>query len=126
MSELRKGISWMCPETSGQFLPQMLGFDSLGAVNFRKGCYPGQEIVARTHYLGKVKRHPRLLCTSAVICPDPMDKLDIFSGETGYEAVIVDCGHLADGGNCLLTVTRMAPDLGVDRIEYRGQTCPLF
>ena len=61
LSELQRGVCWLGPETSGQFLPQMLGFDTLGAVNYRKGCYPGQEIVARTHYLGKVKRHPRLL-----------------------------------------------------------------
>ena len=60
-SELSLGITWLNPETSGEFLPQMLGFEALGAVNYRKGCYPGQEIVARTHYLGKVKRHPRLL-----------------------------------------------------------------
>ena len=41
---------------SEQFLPQMLNLDLVGAVSFSKGCYPGQEIVARTHYLGRVKR----------------------------------------------------------------------
>ncbi|MEO8411883.1 MAG: tRNA-modifying protein YgfZ, partial [Propionivibrio sp.] len=37
--------------------PQMVNFDKIGGVSFHKGCYPGQEIVARTQYLGKVKRH---------------------------------------------------------------------
>ena len=37
-------------------MPQMVNLDALGGINFKKGCYTGQEIVARTHYLGKVKR----------------------------------------------------------------------
>lgn len=126
ISELESGISWLCPETSAQFLPQMLGFDQLGAVNYRKGCYPGQEIIARTHYLGKVKRHPRLLCTSAVICPDPLDVVRVFSDEEAYDAVIVDCGHMADGGTCLMSITRMDPDLSAEKIEYRGQIAALI
>ena len=42
--------------SSGQYIPQMLNLDALGAVSFRKGCYTGQEIVARTHHLGRIKR----------------------------------------------------------------------
>jgi len=125
VAELQRGITWLCPETSGQFLPQMLGYDSLGAVNFRKGCYPGQEIVARIHYLGKVKRHPRLLCTTAIICPSPLDKILITGNVQSYDAVITDCGHTQDGGGCLYVVTRMDPDLEADQIEYQGQIAPL-
>jgi folate-binding protein YgfZ len=125
VSELKRGITWLCPETSGQFLPQMLGYDSLGAVNFRKGCYPGQEIVARTHYLGKVKRHPRLLCTTAVICPTPLDNIQITANKQSYDAVITDCGHAEEGGGCLYVVTRMDPGLEADQIEYQGQIAPL-
>ena len=126
ISELQRGITWLCTETSGQFLPQMLGFDQLGAVNFRKGCYPGQEIVARTHYLGKIKRHPRLLCTTAVICLDPLDKIQILSEDQAYEATIADCGHREDGGSCLFTVTRMDPNLHAEKIEYQGQIAPVL
>ena len=43
--------------TREEFVPQMADFDKIGGVSFHKGCYPGQEIVARTQYLGKVKRH---------------------------------------------------------------------
>ncbi|XLM22541.1 tRNA-modifying protein YgfZ, partial [Chromobacterium piscinae] len=38
------------------FVPQMANMELIGAVNFKKGCYPGQEIVARSQYLGKMKR----------------------------------------------------------------------
>lgn len=44
------------PATQEAFVPQMINLDALGGINFKKGCYTGQEIVARTHYLGKVKR----------------------------------------------------------------------
>jgi len=117
-SELALGITWLNPETSGEFLPQMLGFEALGAVNYRKGCYPGQEIVARTHYLGKVKRHPRLLKCKLVNCPNPMDKIKIFDDVQGYDAVIVDCVIGMDENVCLLAVTRMDPGLVARQIEY--------
>ena len=125
VAELRRGITWLNPETSGQFLPQMLGFDQLGAVNFRKGCYPGQEIVARTHYLGKVKRHPRQLCTTAFVRPLRMDKIQIHSGDQTYAAIVVDSAYKKDSEACLFVVTRMDPDLVAEKIEWQDQVIPL-
>ncbi|PKO25597.1 MAG: folate-binding protein [Betaproteobacteria bacterium HGW-Betaproteobacteria-8] len=54
--EIEAGIPDIGPETQEAFVPQMVNLDALGGINFKKGCYTGQEIVARTHYLGKVKR----------------------------------------------------------------------
>lgn len=50
------GMPWVETATSDRHVAQMLNLDRLGAVSFRKGCYPGQEVVARAHYLGAVKR----------------------------------------------------------------------
>lgn len=50
------GIPEVFPSTQEAFIPQSLNMDLIDGVNFKKGCYTGQEIVARTHYLGKVKR----------------------------------------------------------------------
>ena len=50
------GFPWIGPSQSEQYTPHMLNLDLLGAVNFEKGCYTGQEIVARTHYKGATKR----------------------------------------------------------------------
>ena len=47
---------WITQTLSERFVPQMLNFERLGGVNFRKGCYPGQEVVARSQYLGRLKR----------------------------------------------------------------------
>ena len=54
--DIRDGIPNLVNETSEQFIPQMLNLDLLGGISLDKGCYTGQEIVARTHYLGKLKQ----------------------------------------------------------------------
>jgi folate-binding protein YgfZ len=54
--EIQAGIPDITPATQEAFVPQMVNLDALDGINFKKGCYTGQEIVARTHYLGKVKR----------------------------------------------------------------------
>jgi folate-binding protein YgfZ len=61
--QIEAGVPWITVATQDQFLPQMIGLDALGGVSFDKGCYTGQEIVARTHYLGEVKRKLRLAHT---------------------------------------------------------------
>ena len=126
VSELCSGITWLNEETSGEFLPQMLGFEELGAVNYKKGCYPGQEIVARTHYLGKVKRHPRVLNCKLEYCPKPMDKIRISDGEQAYDAVVADCETGTDGRMCLLAITRMEPGLEALKIEYLDEVSDLL
>ena len=55
-ADIRAGLAWLEPRTSGKFLPQELGLDQVGAVVYDRRCYPGQEIVARVHYLGRVKQ----------------------------------------------------------------------
>lgn len=59
LEEIRRGIPRIVAATQEAFVPQMVNYDhaAVGGVSFQKGCYPGQEVVARTHYLGKVKRH---------------------------------------------------------------------
>ena len=57
MSEqIEAGIPWIGPEQTEKFTPHMLNLDLLDAISFDKGCYTGQEIVARTHYKGATKR----------------------------------------------------------------------
>ncbi|MGV1017217.1 MAG: YgfZ/GcvT domain-containing protein [Fluviibacter phosphoraccumulans] len=56
-ADIAQGFPLVTQATSEHYVPQMVNLDKLGGVSFKKGCYPGQEIVARTHYLGKIKRH---------------------------------------------------------------------
>lgn len=55
--DINAALPWISAATCEEFVPQMVDFDQLGGVSFHKGCYPGQEIIARSRYLGKVKRH---------------------------------------------------------------------
>lgn len=50
------GVADVCAATAEELIPQMLNYDAIGAVNFKKGCYTGQEVVARLHYRGTAKR----------------------------------------------------------------------
>lgn len=56
LAETRDGLPLVVNATTARFIPQTLNLDLLGAISFTKGCYTGQEIVARTRYLGRVKR----------------------------------------------------------------------
>lgn len=55
--DIRQGIGQVRGQTIELLIPQMLNMQLIGGINFKKGCYTGQEIVARMHYLGKLKRH---------------------------------------------------------------------
>jgi folate-binding protein YgfZ len=78
------GIPVILPATQEQFVLQMLNLEILGGVSFKKGCYPGQEIVARMHYLGKVKQRTFLAHVDSDLAPQPNDSLysDDYSGQS--------------------------------------------
>jgi folate-binding protein YgfZ len=65
LSAIHAGVPEITAKTQDQFVPQMINFELLGGVNFKKGCYPGQEIVARSQYLGKLKRRAALATIEA-------------------------------------------------------------
>ena len=54
--EVRSGVATLSAPVVEAFVPQMLNYESVGGVNFRKGCYPGQEVVARSQFRGTLKR----------------------------------------------------------------------
>ena len=60
LAAIDAGVPQIVPVTQEKFVPQMINYELLGGVNFKKGCYPGQEIVARSQYLGKLKRRMRV------------------------------------------------------------------
>jgi len=60
LAGIHAGVPQVSQPTQEQFVPQMVNFELVGGVNFKKGCYPGQEIVARSQYLGKLKRRMAL------------------------------------------------------------------
>ncbi|WP_374565546.1 folate-binding protein YgfZ [Ideonella sp.] len=63
--EAASGVVRIVAATADQFVPQMVNFEIVGGVNFKKGCYPGQEVVARSQYRGTLKRRAMLLALPA-------------------------------------------------------------
>lgn len=63
------GLPFIVPDTAGEYLPQMLNMEAIGGLSFTKGCYPGQEVIARLHYRGKLKRRLYVAYTEADALP---------------------------------------------------------
>ena len=75
LGQIRAGIGQVMPGTRELFIPQMLNLQAVGGVSFKKGCYTGQEIVARMQYLGKLKRRLYRLQLDASERPEPGTQL---------------------------------------------------
>ena len=71
LGQIRAGIGQVMPGTRELFIPQMLNLQAVGGVSFKKGCYTGQEIVARMQYLGKLKRRLYRLSLETSELPEP-------------------------------------------------------
>lgn len=80
LAEIELGLPQIVPGTAEQFLPQMLDLDRLGGVAFDKGCFPGQEVIARTQNLGTVKRRLRRFAVDDA-APEPGSALITSSGD---------------------------------------------
>lgn len=95
--DIRSGEPRITTATQDAFVPQMINFEALGGVNFRKGCYPGQEIVARSQYRGTVKRRATVAHAAAAQ-----------SGEEVFDLAdpLQPCGHIVNAAP--------APGGGVD------------
>lgn len=104
---VRAGVALVSMATQGAFVPQAANWDLLGGIDFRKGCYTGQEIVARTQHLGRIKE--RLLAFAADVAA-PQQGAKLYSpvfGEQGCGTVVSAAPSNA-GGSELLAVVQLA------------------
>ncbi|WAC70914.1 folate-binding protein [Roseateles sp. SL47] len=105
--DVRAGLAWVRGATVEQFVPQMVNLELIGGVNFQKGCYPGQEVVARSQYRGTIKRrtHPFLVAEGA----QPQLAQEIFHSEDpGQPAGLVAATGRSDGREVLLAEVKLA------------------
>lgn len=118
LSQIRAGLPQVYPETHEAFVAQMLNIDLLGGINFEKGCYTGQEIIARAHFRGTVKRR-MFLFHSAGATPVPGTRL--LAGEQ-HAGDVVDAVATDDGCDVLavISLAQLNNELHVD-----GQAAPL-
>jgi hypothetical protein len=104
---LNHGIPMIVAATVDEFVPQMVNFDLINSVSFQKGCYPGQEIVARTHYLGKLKRRMYLTHLEGDRAPAPGDNL--YTPDMGDQTsgMVVNAAPAPAGGFDVLAVAQI-------------------
>lgn len=79
--DISAGFPWFEESQSELYTPQMLNLDGLGGVSFNKGCYTGQEVIARTHYLGKAKRN-LFVAESNGMPETPENGISVLDGDT--------------------------------------------
>lgn len=111
LSDIYAGIPVITKATQEQFVPQMINFELVGGVNFKKGCYPGQEIVARSQYLGKLKRRSVL----ATVAGTAHAGSEVFSSEDpGQPCGMVVNAEPGDDGQsvCLVELKLAATETG--------------
>jgi folate-binding protein YgfZ len=111
---IRAGVPLITAATSDRFVPQMLNWDALDGISFQKGCYPGQEIVARTRYLGRLKERLYAFHLDGGSAPDAGTR--VFSPAFGDQpcGAIINAAQAPDGGVALLAVVQIAAaDAGV-------------
>jgi hypothetical protein len=118
LRDIRAGIPEITTATSGEFVPQMVNLDLLDGISFSKGCYTGQEIVARTKYRGRIKR--RMLRFS---CPGRLYAGATVYGNRGPVGQVVRAVPV-DGGSELLAVVHL-DDLGDTLHADEARTRPL-
>ncbi len=112
---IRSGIPVILPQTQEQFVAQMVNLELIGGVSFKKGCYPGQEIVARMQYLGKLKRRMYLAHLELSGNPDGSDAPragdELFCADMEGQAssgMIVNAAPAPNGGYDVLATVQIA------------------
>jgi folate-binding protein YgfZ len=105
--DIMAGLPSVQPQTREEFVPQMANLELIGGVNFKKGCYPGQEIVARMQYLGRLKQRMLRAHAPGDVVPAGTP---VFAPGTSGQSVgqVVDAQESPDDGIDLLAVIQLA------------------
>lgn len=105
-AEIEAGVAHVGPAGSGQYTPQLLNYDISGVINFSKGCYTGQEVVARMHFRGKPKKRLFLFSGEAEFAADSRICARSGAATDKGEPVLVHVNR-SQGGNLALAVANI-------------------
>ena len=128
--EVLSAIPRIVQATQEQFVPQMVNFESVGGVDFKKGCYPGQEIVARSQYRGAIKRRLQLAYVIDSECPNVIKPgIELFhSGDPGQPAgmVVLSAQRPGDPGRIDAQVECKLESLDTGKIHLGSSEGPVL
>lgn len=114
--DIQAGLPTVSGPVVEAFVPQMINLHWIDGLSFKKGCYPGQEIVARTHYLGKLKRRMYLAHINTATCPASGDEVQRLSAPEGQAAGKILLSHPAPQGGCDVLVVMQIDAVNADEI----------
>ncbi len=123
---LSSGIPMIVAATQEEFVPQMVNWEVLGGVSFQKGCYPGQEIVARTQYLGRLKRRMYLAHLDGADAPAAGDNLYTPDMEGQASGMVVNAAPAPGGGFDLLAVAQIESVAANQPIHWKTPDGPML
>lgn len=107
--DIHAGLPNVYPQTIEAFVPQMVNLQRVNGISFKKGCYTGQEIVARMQYLGKLKRRMYFAHAETDSLPQPGDELTSPQSSSGQgTGKVVTAAHSPEGGIDMLCVIEIA------------------
>lgn len=104
--EVRSGVAMLTTPVLDAFVPQMVNYESIGGVNFKKGCYPGQEVVARSQFRGTLKRRAYLMQADAAVSTGQ----EVFAASDAEQPVgtVVQAARAPDGAWAALVSMQIA------------------
>ena len=104
--EVESGVARIVAATVEQFVPQMLNYEAVGGIDFRKGCYPGQEVVARSQYRGTIKRRTFRFDVDAPASPGD----EVFAGDEAAQpaGMVVNAAPAGAASSALLVEVKLA------------------
>jgi len=123
LDDIAAGIPEIGAPVSGLWVAQMLNLDLIGAVSFNKGCYTGQEVIARAHFRGHVKRRMQRFCTESDTLLAPGSKVMLADGRSAQVVMSADTGA---GSREFLAVTGLTDDAGTAEISGAEATMTLL
>ncbi|MDO6459776.1 hypothetical protein Q4485_03625 [Granulosicoccaceae sp. 1_MG-2023] len=104
LSRIAAGVAAVTAATQDAFVAQQLNLDRIGGINFKKGCYPGQEVIARMHYLGKPSRR---MLAYALDGAAPAVGSELLNGAGDAVGTVVSAAADGQGGAVLLAVMKL-------------------
>ena len=120
--EIQAGIPEVVENTRESFVPQMINLDALDGINFKKGCYTGQEIVARTHYLGTVKRRTYIAHIDGTDQPKSGEEINLSTNQNAI-GLIVRSAKAPNGGFDVLVEIRVENFIeNKNEIKWKSET----
>lgn len=124
LADIRRGLVWLDTDQQDTYLPQMLNWEALGGISFKKGCYTGQEVVARAHFRGQVKKRLSLGYLDAATPPE--NGASVTTAEEGKNlGNVVASAAMENGQYAVLAVLNTRPLEQSPALELNGHSLTL-